>query len=496
MDRRAFLISGLAAASAGWLDRHVWANSSSSAASSGRKRYNFVLILADDVGATDIGCYGNTEYKTPNLDKLAAEGTRFKTCWATPICSPSRAMIMTGKYAARTGWWHNSMRPYDWLGEPGGNLAESHTVFSEALKRYGYSTALCGKWQLSGVGNYPTTVYDHGFDEYCIHHEWINALPKEMKFDGFVSGPEHLWPGRTSGYWHPCIMQNAQLLPTKPDDYGPDIFCGYLIDFIRRHRDVPFLAYYPMQLAHVGADPACGARECYVPTPELDEHGNKTGKRTPEGFKYNVEYMDHLVGRVVKALDELGLRENTIVLFTGDNGSLGNKAQPTEAGCRVPMICNCPGTIPSGVVSDALIDFSDVLPTLLDFAGARMPDGESIDGRSFAPILRGEHNAAQREWIFSYYGYQRMLRDKRWYLDGNGRFYDCGDDRTGRFYKDVTDSQAPDVLAAKQRFEAILAKYPALPPEHPHRQRYEQEFVRDFAQRYKQHSEKTEQKQQ
>ncbi len=491
MNRRWFIKSAIAAGGAGLL-RPYMLSADAPMRPAGHKRKNILLILADDVGATDIGVYGNTEYKTPHLDRLAAEGTFFKTCWATPICSPTRAMLMTGKYATRTQWWHNSMRPYDWLKEPGGNLAESHTVFSEALKRYGYATVLSGKWQLSGLGDYPTTIFDHGFDEYCIHHEWMMHLPPNVKFDGLVSGPDHLWPGRTSGYWHPCIMENGQLRPTTADDYGPDIFCDYLIEFMRRNRSRPFLAYYPMQLAHNGAHPDCGNRECYVPTPELDAPGQRTGKRTPDGFKYNIEYMDHLIGRIVKAMDAMGLREDTVILFAGDNGSLNRKATPTEAGCRVPMICNCPGTIQAGVAADALIDFSDVLPTLLDFADAKLPTGEQIDGRSFAPILRGDPNPPARDWIFSYYAYHRMLRDKRWYLDGHGRFFDCGDDRTGADYKDVTDSKDPAVLAAKKRFEAILAQLPTLPEDHPFRQRYQKDFVEAFSKQYTEHQKKTE----
>lgn len=493
MNRRDFLKHVLGGTVAGALGPGLMIQAGQEKTKTSQNAKNIVLILADDLGASEIGVYGNTDNKTPNIDRLATEGAMFKTCWATPICSPSRAMIMTGKYATRTQWWHNSMRPYDWKNEPLSHLGNSHTLFSEALKRYGYATVLSGKWQLGG--GYPTAVFDHGFDEYCIHHEWISHLPPGVKFDGFVSGPDHLFPGRTSGYWNPCIVENGRLRHTTPDDYGPDIFCNYLIDFIGRHRNQPFLAYYPMQLVHNGADPTCGNRECYVPVPELDEQDRPTGKRTPEGFKYNVEYMDHLVGRIIKALDEMGLRDNTVIIFAGDNGSLNNKAQPTEAGCRVPLICNCPGTIQKGLVSVELVDFSDILPTILDFANAQLPAGEEIDGHSFAPILRGDPNPPVRDWIFSYYAYQRMLRDKRWYLDGYGKFYDCGTDRTGKYYKEVTDSTDPEVLAARKRFENILLNLPTLPENHPFRQRYQKDFVKAFSEKYKEHQKKLETKQ-
>lgn len=166
------------------------------------------------------------------------------------------------------------------------------------------------------------------------------------------------------------------------------------------------------------------------------------------------------MGRVVKALDDLGLRENTVVMFTGDNGTgRAGKGTVTERGVRVPMIVNCPGLVKPRVLRD-LVDFSDVLPTLAELAGAGLPRGVEIDGRSFAPQLRGERGNP-REWIFSYLAYERMLRDRRWLLEGDGKLYDCGESRDGSGYRDVTNSSSPEVAAAKRRFAAILEKLPA-----------------------------------
>lgn len=412
---------------------------------------NVILILVDDTGARDYGCYGNKEHKTPNIDALAANGMLFKTCFGAPICSPARAEIMTGRYAHRTKWYHNAMRYFG--SEPMGHLGNNHVLFSDAVKRYGYATAMVGKWQLDG--SYPSLAFDFGFDEYCLHHEWIHTLPEEFEYDGPVADETYMFPGQVPGFWHPCIMQNAHLRETGPDDFGPDIYCDYLLDFIERKKDKRFLGYFAMHLAHMESDYAGDGEYCYVPVPELDENGKKTGKKTPKGFKYNVEYVDYLVGRIVKKLEELDLAKDTVIMFCGDNGSAG-KATATELGVRVPMIASCPGTVKKGVISEELVDFSDVLPTIVEFADAKLPPGYEVDGTSFAPLLKGAKNAPTRYWIAAYYGPQRIVRDKRWLREGDGTFFDCGDSRDGTGYKNVTDSNDPEVLAAKVKFDRIL----------------------------------------
>jgi len=419
-----------------------------------RKPLNVVLIMADDLGAAELGCYGNAKHKTPHLDALARGGTRFETCWATPLCSPSRVEIMTGRYATHTGWWNFIGRP----GSPPRNspqydIGTSQVTFADVLKARGYATALAGKWQLPK--QLPTLVRDCGFDEYMIWM-WLHKMPPGVEY---TSG----WQvkGRVpSRFWHPGIFRNGEYVATKPDDYAPDLFTDFLIDFIRRHKDKPFLAYYPACLTHTP----------WAPTPDL----GRPGKKTRGGLRHNVEYLDHLVGRIVGALDELGLRERTVVLFTGDNGTGGaGKGTVTERGVRVPMIAHCPGVVEAGAVSDALVDFSDVLPTVADLAGAPLPKGRAIDGHSFAPILRGER-ATGRDWIFSYLRDRRMLRDRRWLLEGNGRLYDCGHRRDGKGYSDVSESTAPEVAAARARFAKILEGLPApkdIPPRRPRKKR-------------------------
>ncbi len=410
---------------------------------------NFLLIMADDLGAKELRCYGNREHRTPHLDRLAATGVMFKTCWATPMCSPTRAEIMTGRYGFRTGWYHNNMKfP---VGAAGIHLGKSQLIFAELLKGAGYATAVSGKWQLPG--KLPTLCHDFGFDEYCIWAQ-VNQLPPGARYDG----PVDIVPGNTSRYWHPCVLRNGKHVSTTDADYGPDIFCAFVIDFMRRMRDRPFLAYYPMCLTHGPHDP----------TPDPEHRGGKTAG----GFAACVEYMDVIVGRLVAALDDLGLREKTVLMFTADNGTAGSgKTQPTELGARVPLIVNCPGRVRALGPSEALVDLSDVLPTLAELSGAKIPEGYTIDGKSFAPVLRGEARSV-RKWIFSYIAQYRMLRDERWLLERNtihqfGRLYDCGDSRDGTGYREVTDSADPEVAATRERFLQILAGLPAPDPNDP-----------------------------
>lgn len=411
---------------------------------------NLIVIMADDLGAKELSCYGNEKHRTPNLDRLARSGVRFNTCYATPLCHPTRFEIMTGQYGSNN-------KIYNFAGRRGGPDPRSpeeqivnHVTFAQVLKARGYATAMAGKWQLTG--KVPTLVVETGFDEYCM---WAYAhnLPEGVEHTG---GWEGRRKSKTSRYWHPSIVKNGEYLPTEKDDYGPDLFTDSVIDFARRHRDGPFFIYYPMALTHAP----------YYSTPTSNPNETEKFTHSRDKFQENVEYVDKLIGRIVAALDELGLRQNTILFFTGDNGTGGQgKGQPTELGARVPMIVNGPGLVKPIGLSDELVDLSDVLPTLAELAGAKLPRNRPIDGRSFAFLLRSEPGEP-RDWIFSYLGDRRILRTKRWLLEDNsphhfGRLYDCGTSRDGTGYREVTDSTDPEVLAVKEQFDEILASKPA-----------------------------------
>jgi len=345
MDRRNFLKTTLAAGSALALQSCLkpnWKPGSSAT------RPNIVLIMADDLGSETIGCYGGQDYETPNIDALAATGIRFDQCYSQPLCTPSRVQIMTGRY---------NHRNYEGFGY----LNPREITFANILKNAGYRTCIAGKWQLCGDAD---TVRNFGFDQHCLWNmhtnraDTPNAQPPK-------SGAQR--------YTAPTLYENGQWTEYGADAYGPDVCSDFICSFIEENKHEPFLVYYPMILPH---DPL-------VPTPDSVD---KTQREPKPNFIDMVQYTDKMVGKIVSQLEEQGVRDNTLILFTGDNGTLwritssttsgdvkGGKAQMTNAGTHVPLIANWPGITPPGRVVDDLVDFSDFLPTLCDAALAPQP---------------------------------------------------------------------------------------------------------------------------
>jgi arylsulfatase A len=333
------------------------------------ERMNVVLIMADDSAADNYGCYGSTFFATPRLDALASTGARFTQCYSAPVCTASRVKIMTGR---------DNIRNYVAFG----TLDKSETTFGTIMKKAGYATAVAGKWQLHGGPN-GSRAPECGFDNFCLWN----------------------YPGTSRArFWKPSIIRDGELLSTTEADYGPDIFTNYLIEFIGKHKDRPFFAYYPMVLVHAP----------FVRTPDSKPNEATAVPQALAYFRDMTAYADKCVGRIVDALKRHGLRENTVLIYTTDNGTgrslnypfkdehrQGEKAYATDGGTHAPLIVNCPGTIPAGIVSNDLVDFSDVLPTLADISGAALPEAR-LDGRSFWPQCRGRQGQP-REWIFQYY---------------------------------------------------------------------------------------------
>lgn len=378
-------------------------------------RPNIVLIMADDLGMEVLNCYGGTSYQTPHLDRLAAEGLLFEHCYSTPLCTPSRVQIMTGKYNYRnyTGF---------------GMLKPGEKTFGHLLKEAGYKTCIAGKWQLYGnphqrklfapeVGTHPK---DAGFDEYCL---W--------QID---NGP---WEAR---YKDPRIATTDTEPQYYPGAYGPDKYLEHIESFIDQNQDNNFFVYYPMCLVH---DP-------FQPTPRDDgywapDFNLKINDTTH--FASMVVYMDSLVGKLVKTLDRLKLRENTLVIFTGDNGTdrkvvskwrgrevAGRKGYPVKAGTHVPLIASWKGQVPAGVKSDRLIDFTDFVPTLLEAANYRPPTGFTTDGVSFFSHLK-EEEGPERDWVFCHYAPRwgkfepaRFVQNRSWKLYDDGKLYNIETD--------------------------------------------------------------------
>lgn len=414
---------------------------------------NVMVILADDIGAHELGVYGHPTHQTPHLDRLAREGIYFETAYALPVCHPSRHALMTGQYPHRNGVFHFPHRgggpPLEDRGDD--NIA-NHLTFGQLFQQAGYATAMAGKWQLSG--ELPNLIRETGFDEYSMWAYRRNLPPGAENLVGYESGPG----ARTSRYWHPSIIENGEHRPTTINDYGPDRFTDFLIDFSQRNHaecDKPFFLYYSMALTH----------EPYYPTPGDHPVDETKFKKDPANWRSNVEYMDTLVGRLVAALEANGQRDNTLIVFMGDNGtSKFGKGDTTEMGARVPLIFNGPGLVKPQGRSPELVDITDIFPTICAVAGIRGPPDHFFDGVSLAPYLRGE-TTPLREWIYAPLGGRRTLRTKRWLLENNtpwqfGQLYDCGESRDGTGYRVVTHDSSPEVVAAKKHLLEILTALP------------------------------------
>ncbi|MFO7976147.1 MAG: sulfatase-like hydrolase/transferase [Candidatus Hydrogenedentota bacterium] len=370
MRRRTFLkhLGGMASACAG-ISRLAWS-------ANARRKPNILFILVDDLGKDWISCYGAEEVETPNIDALAKGGIRFENAYSMAQCTPSRVTFLTGQYPWRTGWVNHWDVPrwgigyFDW---------DRYTTVAEVLEAAGYATVAAGKWQINDFRLAPGAMHRHGFDDWCM---WT----------GYETGN----PPSGERYWDPYINTPAGS-KTYEGAFGPDVYADALIEFMKGHEDDPMFLYFPMALTHGPL----------VATPTEPDVKNPRDKH-----KAMVRYMDLLVGRLVNALDELDLRNDTIIVFTTDNGSAiggrrhgrkfgSGKAKKWEHGVCMPFVVNCPGCVPAGVVTDALTDFTDLLPTFADLAGAELPNGATIDGVSIAPVILGDAEHSKRDWILS-----------------------------------------------------------------------------------------------
>jgi arylsulfatase A len=366
---------------------------------------NIILIMADDLGYECLGANGGTSYQTPVLDELAQTGIRFEHCYAQPLCTPSRAKIMTGIY---------NVRNYVKFGL----LDRQQTTFAHLLKQQGYATCIAGKWQL---GKEVDSPQHFGFDASCLWQQTRGRTDKQQ---------------RDTRFSNPWMDVNGKLIHYTKGEFGPDIASDFICDFMEDHKAKPFLVYYPMILTHCP----------FVPTPDSEawdptDPGCETYKGDPNFFGDMVSYMDKIVGKISTKLDRLGMREDTLILFTGDNGTdvpvvsemnghrvAGAKGSMTDAGTRVPLVANWTGTIPPGRVSRDLIDFSDFLPTLCAVADASVPSALKIDGRSFLPQLKGR-KGNPRDWIYCWYSRSGGPTGKEWTRNQRYKLY-----RTGEFY--------------------------------------------------------------
>ena len=354
----------------------------------GTSKPNIIYILADDLGIGDVSCYGSDNNKTPIIDNLAKGGIRFTHGYTAPLCGPSRAMILTGRYAFRTGAVNQDMvaqiKP------------ENEVLIPSVLKTAGYTSAMVGKWSQFGL-----TPKDFGFDDYITFQGSGDYWATEKK--------------KSENYIENGVNKKLDALT-----YMPDLMHKHLVDFITTNKDKPFFLYYSMVHVH----------SLIQRTPD-----SKPGS---DLYSDNIAYMDKLVGKLLSTLDDLKLRKNTLVVFMGDNGTAsiysergsiggkalsGKKGSMLECGSLVPTIANWPSVIEAGKVNDLLIDSSDILPTFADLAGAKLPTKNMIDGRSFLPQLMGK-KGNPREWIFIELGNKWYVRESKWKLNREGELFD------------------------------------------------------------------------
>jgi arylsulfatase A len=389
------------------------------------ERPNVILIMSDDIGIGGFSCYGSDKYKTPHLDALAQNGVRYEHCFSMALCGPSRACLLTGRYAFRTGMTSNGT----------GNKVspDKEVCIARVLKEAGYATAFAGKWnQLAYLKSLPEAKR-WGWDEYL---RWERS-------------------DKDGRYWNPSYDKNGKIQEGVDTKYGPDLCHEFAVDFITRHQDKPFFLYYPTPLVHGPI----------LRTPDSAANPEKGRGLLAD----NVTYLDKSIGKLVAELDRLKLLEKTVILFTSDNGTPGTdtiggkaidgrKGSLREGGTRVPLIVSWKGKIQAGGVHKNLVDFSDFFPTIVELAGARLPAGLTLDGRSFAPqLLDPGRQYEPREWVQVQLNDKRYVRDVRWKLYNDGTLCDM---KKAPFAELPIEKGKEDAAAAaaRQRLQAALDK--------------------------------------
>jgi len=407
----------------------LWARVISGQQDGAMRRPNFVFFLIDDMGWTDLGCFGSTFYETPNIDRLAAQGMRFTSAYAAcPVCSPTRASIMTGKYPAR-------LHLTNYIpGTRSGNLLSAEylhymkleeVTLAEALKEAGYRTYFVGKWHLGDKPYYPEK---QGFD--------VNVAG-----DSSGAPPTYFYPYRRGNYSIPGLQEG------KPGEYLTDRLTDESLKLIERSRDEPFLLYLSFYAVHIPLEAKQELIERYKAKAQRLGLGEKphflTDERWPKTaagdekwratlktrilqdhavYSAMIESVDQNVGRVMSKLDELGIADNTIIFFMSDNGGLATaEGQPTcnlplrggkgwlyEGGIREPMIVKWPGVARAGGTCEEPVISTDFYPTMLEMAGLPLKPQQHMDGESVVPLLKGAGGLRRKAiyWHYPHYSNQ------------------------------------------------------------------------------------------
>ncbi len=483
MDRRRFL-KHLGAAAAGAIGAF---SGGAALAAAEKRRLSFVIILVDDLGWTDLTCFGSRYYETPHLDKLASQGMKFTDAYAAcAVCSPTRAAVMTGRYPARVGvtdWIRarfqggKARKPGEpeYVGSPNRKvlcprnpiwMGHDEVTIAEAVKPAGYVSCHIGKWHLGPDDYYPT----------------------KQGFDVNLGGCDY---GQPPGYFDPYTNRRLKegiptLQPRREGEYLTDREADEAAAFIRKHRDRPFFLYMAHYAVHTPIQAKRDLTEKYRAKPP-------TNQKNPT-YAAMVHSVDDSTGKILSALDECGLTGSTVVIFTSDNGGLlgkthnaplrAGKGHPYEGGIRVPLIVRWPGVVKAATTSDEPVTSVDYFPTILAAAGVKPPAGRAIDGTDLAPVLSGR-GRLKRDAIFWHFPHYRgsifpysIIRAGDWKLlkryDGRPfELYNLKDDLGEQ--NDLADKMPEKVRALDARLVAWLehtgAKVPKPNPNYKPRAR-------------------------
>jgi arylsulfatase A-like enzyme len=333
---------------------------------------NVIVVLTDDQGYGDVGFHGNDKIKTPNLDRFATEGVELRNFYCSPVCAPTRASLLTGRYFYRTGVIHTS--------RGGAKMHGDETTLAEMLKSAGYATGIFGKWHLGD--NYPMRPMDQGFDESLVH-----------KGGGIGQTPD-----RPNDYFDPLLWHNGQEFHAK--GYCTDVFFNAAIEFVKANRQRPFFVYLPTNAPHTPLTVA----DRYVQPYKAMGLDEKTAR-----IYGMVQNIDENFGRLLQILEQLDLRQNTLVVFLSDNGPQqrrfnaglrGKKGNVYEGGIRVPCFMQWPAVLNGPGRIDHIAAHIDIAPTVLAACGVKPPADVSLDGVNLLPLVRGETNAWPDRTLF------------------------------------------------------------------------------------------------
>lgn len=408
------------------------------AAPAPQRQPNVVLIMADDLGWNEVGAYGQDRIRTPNMDRLAAEGMRFTDHYSgSTVCAPSRCVLMTGKHTGhsivRANWENGGWGEH----EPEGQypLPDEEVTIAETLKQAGYATGCYGKWGLGGpdTEGHPN---QQGFDEfvgYLCQRRAHNFYPTHLWKNGEklpLDNPYHVGHEKIT---EPLESESDYTDRWSSGTYSCDVMRDAAVDFIHEHADEPFFLYYPSLIPHVAIQVPDEETEAYPREWDTEHYLGQKGylphARPNAAYAGMITRLDREIGQLMQALEEEGIADNTIVIVTSDNGTTwaggvdaaffnstgpwrGLKGSLYEGGIRVPMIVRWPGRVAPGSTSDVPSSFQDHLPTICTITGATAPVGH--DGRDLVPVLTGKTGTVDRDHLYWEYINKQAVRKGRW----------------------------------------------------------------------------------